>query len=146
VNTAIYSVRNMKEITDNISNELKATSKILSKHEIEWQRKFSLSFACLILFFIGAPLGAIIRKGGLGTPVIVSIIFFITYYIISITGEKFAREGVIPAWKGMWLSTIILLPVGIILTYKATTDSVIFDKETYLKSFRKLFGKKHLSE
>jgi lipopolysaccharide export system permease protein len=142
VNTAIYSVRNMKEITDNVTNELKSTSRVLSKHEIEWQRKFSLSFACLILFFIGAPLGAIIRKGGLGTPVIVSIIFFITYYIISITGEKFAREGVIPAWKGMWLSTIILLPVGIILTYKATTDSVIFDKETYLKNFRKFFGKK----
>jgi len=139
-NSAIYSARNMKEITDNASNEIKMISKILSKHEIEWQRKFSLSFACLILFFIGAPLGAIIRKGGLGTPVIVSIIFFITYYIISITGEKFAREGVIPAWKGMWLSTIVLLPVGILLTYTATTDSALFDKETYLKFSRKLFG------
>lgn len=140
-NSAIYSARNMKEITDNATNEVKMISKILSKHEIEWQRKFSLSLACLILFFIGAPLGAIIRKGGLGTPVIVSIIFFITYYIISITGEKFAREGVIPAWKGMWLSTIVLLPVGIILTYKATTDSVLFEKETYLKLFRRLFAK-----
>jgi lipopolysaccharide export system permease protein len=142
VNSATYSARNLKNITDDAAIDIQIRSKSLSKHEIEWQRKFTLSFACLILFFIGAPLGAIIRKGGLGTPVVVSIIFFLTYHVISISGEKFAREGVIPAWKGMWMSSIVLLPIGIILTYKATTDSSIFDRETYMKFFRRIFRKK----
>lgn len=110
------------------------------KHNIEWHRKFSLSFACLVLFFIGAPLGAIIKKGGLGMPVVVAVIFFIFYYVIMITGEKTAKEGVIPVYQGMWLSAFILLPLGIFLTSKATTDSVIFDTYTYRKFFANLLG------
>ena len=141
ISSATYAARNMKNTIDDSIQDMEIKSRSLSKHQIEWQRKFTLSFACLILFFIGAPLGAIIRKGGLGAPVVVSIIFFLIYHILSISGEKFAREGVIPAWKGMWLSSIVLLPIGIILTYKATTDSAIFDKETYVKFFRKLVGK-----
>ena len=141
VSTATYSVRNMKNMTDDMVQDMEIKSKSLAKHQIEWQRKFTLSFACLILFFIGAPLGAIIKKGGLGTPVVVSIIFFLIYHIISITGEKFAREGVILPWKGMWLSSIILLPIGIFLTYKATTDSGLFDKDTYTRYFNRLFKK-----
>ena len=141
ISTATYSVRNMKNMTDDMVQDMEIKSKSLAKHQIEWQRKFTLSFACLILFFIGAPLGAIIKKGGLGTPVVVSIIFFLIYHIISITGEKFAREGVILPWKGMWLSSIILLPIGIFLTYKATTDSGLFDKDTYTRYFNRLFKK-----
>ena len=141
VSTAIHSARNIKNLTEDTIEDLEIKSKNLAKHKIEWQRKFTLSIACLILFFIGAPLGAIIRKGGLGTPVVVSIVFFLIYHVISISGEKFAREGVIPPWKGMWLSSIILLPIGIFLTYKATTDSGIFDKDTYLKFFNKLVKK-----
>ncbi|MCK5171158.1 MAG: LptF/LptG family permease, partial [Bacteroidales bacterium] len=99
----------------------------------------SLSFACLVFFFIGAPFGVIIRKGGFGTPVVVSVLFFILYYIISITGEKFAREGVMPPYIGMWLSSFILMPLGIFLTYKATTDSVILNADTYLLFFKRLF-------
>ncbi len=133
---ALYSARNMKSITDDNLMDKEIKSKSLAKHKIEWQRKFTLSFACLILFFIGAPLGAIIRKGGLGMPIVVSIIFFVIYHVISISGEKFAREGVIPPWKGMWLSSVILLPIGIFLTYKATTDSALFDIESYKKLFR----------
>jgi lipopolysaccharide export system permease protein len=142
LSSAGYSARNIKSITDDIKNDIEIRSRSLSKHQIEWQRKFTLSFACLILFFIGAPLGAIIRKGGLGMPVVVSIIFFVIYHVISISGEKFAREGVIPPWKGMWLSSLILLPVGIFLTYKATTDSVLFDRESYKKFFQKLIYRK----
>ena len=111
----------------------------IRRHQIEWHRKFALSFACLVFFFIGAPFGAIIRKGGFGTPVVVSVLFFILYYMISIAGEKFAREGVIPAYIGMWLSSFILMPLGIFLTYKATTDSVILNSDTYLLFFKKIF-------
>ena len=116
--------------------------KTIARHEIEWHRKFTLSFACLILFFIGAPLGAIIKKGGLGMPVVVSVLFFIAFHILSITGEKFAREGVLPAYMGMWMASAILLPLGAVLTYKATSDSVLFDKAAYLKFFKKIIGRK----
>ncbi len=103
----------------------------IRKHEIELYRKFTLAFACLIFFFIGAPLGAIIRKGGLGAPVVISVILFIIYYIIDNTGYKMAREALWPCWAGMWLSSFILLPVGIFLTYKATTDSPLFNPEAW---------------
>lgn len=101
------------------------------RHSIELHRKFTLSFACLIFFFIGAPLGAIIRKGGLGMPVVVSVLLFIVYYIVDTFGVKMAREGIWPAWEGMWLSSMILLPIGIFLTYKAATDSKLFNNEAY---------------
>jgi lipopolysaccharide export system permease protein len=136
--SALFGARNVKSMADDANQDLQIKSKSLRKHRIEWHRKFTLSFACLILFFIGAPLGAIIRKGGLGMPVVVSILFFVTYHVISISGEKFAREGVIPPWRGMWTSSLILLPIGIFLTYKATTDSALFDKDAYVRFLRKL--------
>ena len=114
---------------------------LIRRHQIEWHRKFALSFACLVFFFIGAPFGAIVRKGGFGTPVVVSILFFILYYILSISGEKFAREGVLPPYIGMWISSFVLMPLGIFLTYKATTDSVILNTDTYFIFFKKLFGR-----
>lgn len=140
--SALYAARNIKSMTEDAKQDLSIKSKNLAKHNIEWNRKFTLSFACLILFFIGAPLGAIIRKGGLGMPVVVSILFFVTYHVISISGEKMAREGVIPAYKGMWLSSLVLLPIGIFLTYKATTDSALFDKDAYYRFFGRFFKKK----
>ncbi len=139
VETALNIARNGKAYTENIVKEIEGRQKLIARHEIEWHRKFTLSIACLLLFFIGAPLGAIIRKGGLGLPVIFSILIFITYHIITITGEKFAREGVTPPMNGMWISSIILLPLGIFLTYKATTDSTLFDREGYIKVFTILF-------
>lgn len=114
------------------------TALYVSRHEIEWHRKFTLSFACLIFFFIGAPLGAIIRKGGLGAPVVISVVMFIIYYIIDNTGYKMAREGLWTAFQGMWLSSSILLPVGIFLTYKAAVDAVLFNTEEYLKFMQKI--------
>lgn len=119
---------------DNFLNKVRK----IRRHEIEWHRKFTLSFACLVFFFIGAPLGAIIRRGGLGMPVVVSIIFFVIYYIVSISGEKFARESVMPAFEGMWLSSFLLLPVGVFLTYKATSDSAVLNIDTYLLFFKKI--------
>ncbi len=105
----------------------------LNRHSSEWHRKFALSFACLIFFFIGAPLGAIVRKGGFGFPVVISVLMFVVYYIIDLTGYKMAREGIWEAYQGMWLSTAILLPVGIFLTYKAAVDATLFNRELYIK-------------
>jgi len=117
---------------------LEDTDRYIRKHEIELYRKFTLAFACLIFFFIGAPLGAIIRKGGLGAPVVISVIMFIIYYIIDNTGYKMAREALWPCWAGMWLSSFILLPIGIFLTYKATTDSPLFNPEAWVIGWKKL--------
>jgi len=103
------------------------------KHEVELHRKFTLAFACLIFFFIGAPLGAIIRKGGMGAPVVISVVMFIIYYIIDNTGYKMAREALWPCWAGMWLSSFVLLPIGVFLTYKATHDSALFNPEAWIK-------------
>jgi lipopolysaccharide export system permease protein len=117
----------------------------LRKLKIEWHRKITLSLACLVLFLIGAPLGSIIRKGGLGTPLIFAIIFFMIFYFSSTTGEKFAKENTLSPFTGMWLATFILLPVGLFLTYKAMRDSRLFNKDSYNKTARfvgRFFGKK----
>jgi lipopolysaccharide export system permease protein len=124
---------------------LKDKEKNLRKHKIEWHRKITLSLACLVLFLIGAPLGSIIRKGGLGTPLVVAIIFFMIFYFTSTTGEKFAKENTLTPFAGMWLSTFILLPLGLFLTYKAMRDSRLFNMDSYNRAARflgRLFGKK----
>lgn len=110
----------------------------LRRYQIEIQRKFTLSFACFIFFFIGAPLGAIIRKGGLGMPTVISVLFFLVYYIISLSGEKFVRESIISPFQGMWISAVVLFPIGIFLTYKAATDAAIMNMETYSNFIRKI--------
>lgn len=114
----------------------------LRRHLTEWHKKFSLAFACLVFFFIGAPLGAIIRKGGLGMPVVISVLLFIIYYIIDNIGLKMASGGIWEAWQGMWLSTAILAPLGIFLTYKAVNDSVILNPDTYLNALKDLLGRR----
>lgn len=114
--------------------------KTIRRHSIELMKKFTLSIACIIFFFIGAPLGAIIRKGGLGAPLVISVILFIIYYIIDNSGYKLARDGRWEVWQGMWLSTAILLPLGIFLTYKAMNDSAVLNSDAYMNFFRRLFG------
>ena len=116
--------------------------RIMRRHEIELLKKFTLSVACLVFFFIGAPLGAIIRKGGLGTPLVISVLLFLFYYIIDNTGYKMARDGRWIVWCGIWLSTFILAPLGIYFTYKAMNDSAVFDADRYKAFFRKLIGRK----
>ncbi len=115
-------------------------TRLLRRHEIELHRKFTLSMACLIFLFIGAPLGAIIRKGGLGLPTVISTLLFILYYIISLTGEKFVRESILSAYQGMWLSSFILVIAGIFLTYQATNDSAILNVDTYINWIREKIG------
>ena len=122
------------------SQTMAEEQKLIRRHAIELQKKFTLSFACVIFFFIGAPLGAIIRKGGLGTPLVISVFLFIFYYIIDNMGYKFARDGKWEVWEGMWLSAAVLLPLGIFFTYKAVNDSAVFNKDAYLNFFRRFFG------
>ncbi len=114
--------------------------KVLRKHKIEWHRKIVLSMACLILFLIGAPLGSIIRKGGLGTPLIAAISFFMVFYFSTTVGEKFAKENSLTPFAGMWLAAFILVPIGVFLTYKAMRDSQLFNKEWYYR-MAKTFGR-----
>jgi lipopolysaccharide export system permease protein len=104
-----------------------------SMHGIEWHRKFTLSFACIVLFLIGAPLGSIIRKGGLGTPMVLAIIFFVVFFLLNNFGEKFAKSGEWTVYFGMWMSSAVLIPVGLFLTYKAMRDSQLFNQEFYYR-------------
>jgi len=136
---AMNYARSTKAYISATNSELSHKQQWIKRHEIEWHRKFTLSFACFILFFIGAPLGAIIRKGGLGMPVVTSVLFFVVYYVISISGEKSAKIGAWPSWLGMWISSMILFPLGIFLTYKAVNDSVILNVDTYIEVFKKFF-------
>ena len=117
------------------------------KHEVEWHQRITLALACLLFFFVGAPLGAIIRKGGLGMPTIISVGIFILYYIINTSGMKMARDGSINMVVGMWMSTFILTPAGAYLTFMANRDSVVFNLDAYLAFLRRLLGfrtKRHL--
>ncbi len=116
---------------------IKPRKELIIRHEIVWNQKFKLSLACFIFFFIGAPLGAIIRKGGLGLPVVISVLFFVIYHVISVTGEKAARTSEMSVISGVWLSTLVILPIGLFLTYKATTDAPLLDAESWRKYFQK---------
>lgn len=137
VNQSVQSVASSVRISaESLKNIMWEKERNLRKHQIEWHRKISLSLACLVLFLIGAPLGSIIRKGGLGTPLIFSIIFFMLFYFSSTTGEKFAKEDSMSPFAGMWLATFILLPIAFFLIYKAMHDSQLFNKEFYSKIFR----------
>ena len=142
IESALNTARSIKSYISGSYEEMDTRRFQIAKYEVEWHRKFTLSVACFVLFLIGAPLGAIIRKGGMGLPLVISILFFLMYHITSITGEKLAKEGSITTFKGMWLSTFFLLPIGIFLIYKATHDSMIFDTETYKSFFRRIFRRK----
>jgi len=135
----------IRTINEVAAGELVAKEKDLRLHRIEWHRKITLSIACLVLFMIGAPLGSIIRKGGLGTPLVFAIIFFMVFYFLSNMGEKFAKENAMDPVLGMWLATFLLVPIGLFLTYKALRDSQFLNKEFYFRfgrRLRKLFSKK----
>lgn len=131
------NIRQEYEFKSYVMDEDRTT---IRRHGIEMHKKFTLSFACLVFFFIGAPLGAIIRKGGIGTPLVISVFLFIFYYIIDNTGYKFARDGVMPVWEGIWLSSFVLLPLGVFLTYKAMRDSAVLNIDAYKNFFRRLRG------
>ena len=136
-----YALRQARDNKQSIDDQMRFIDREglkIRRHGMEIHRKFTLSFACLIFFFIGAPLGAIIRKGGLGLPTVISVLFFVVYYIVDTTGVKFAKEGVWLVYQGMWLSSAVLLPIGMFLTYKATTDSSIMNADAYIIFFQKI--------
>jgi lipopolysaccharide export system permease protein len=130
-------VENLRSSNDVLLVQYKEQKKVLRQHQIEWHRKISLSLACLVLFLIGAPLGSIIRKGGLGSPLVLSVVFFMIFYFLSNTGEKMAKEGTLEPAVGMWVSTFVLVPLGIFITSKALKDSQLFNKEYYYRTWQK---------
>jgi len=131
------NIRNAKDITYTSVMVHDAMESTYVNYKTAWHKKFTLSFAILVLFFIGAPLGAIVKKGGLGTPLVFAVLFFLFYYILTITGENMVESEVITAAWGSWLSSIILTPLGVFLTYKAANDSALFDREAYKRFFSK---------
>lgn len=135
---ALHSARTINEEITMYSQILQNDQEYINRHGIEWHQKFTLSVACFVLFLIGAPFGSIVRKGGLGLPLVASVIFFVLYYVINTICIKAIREVALPPY-GMWISTIAMLPLGIFLTLKATTDSSVFDKGTWRKMILKIF-------
>lgn len=138
VDAALSQIGNIKNNLNLQAEDSKNRRNSLLLHEIEWHRKFTLSVACLVLFLIGAPLGSIIRRGGLGTPLVFAVIFFVTFHLFNTFGEKFVKSDQASPFMGMWLSTFVLIPVGIFLTYKAMRDSQLFNQEFYYRAFKQL--------
>ncbi|MFI5138724.1 MAG: LptF/LptG family permease [Sphingobacteriales bacterium] len=136
---AASEARSVQDLIKNRSDRHAELKKNVQRADLEYQKKFTLSAACIALFLIGAPLGAIIRKGGLGLPVVVSVIFFLIYYIISTIGEKSVKDGDLSPLVGSWIAILIITPIGVFLSYKAGTDSAIFDIDIYKRWFIKLF-------
>ncbi|KAA9039157.1 YjgP/YjgQ family permease [Ginsengibacter hankyongi] len=135
----VSSIRSLLEVTGSVyDNQVDD----IIQHKIEWHKKLSLSIACMVLFFIGAPLGSIIRKGGLGLPLVVALIFFMIFYLLNIFGEKFTKDHLLVPTIGMWLPVIILTPVGFFLTYKAMHDSQLFNKEFYYRLIKNIKSRK----
>jgi lipopolysaccharide export system permease protein len=137
-NEALSHVSSAQSFVQIGSTDYLANEHLLRSNRVEWNRKFTLSIACIVLFMIGAPLGSIIRKGGLGSPLVFSVIFFVLFHLLDTFGEKFAKQGVTTTFTGMWLSTFILIPVGIFLISKAMSDSQLFNKEFYFRLFKQI--------
>ena len=135
---ALYAVGNAKNVIDVAAVDYNSKRDQIRQYKVEWHKKLSLSVACLVMFFIGAPLGSIIRKGGLGLPLVMALIFFLIFYLLNIFGEKFTKDDVMNPFFGMWLPVIILSPIGFFLTYKAMHDSQLFNKEFYYRFTKKL--------
>lgn len=135
---AISQIQSIRGNIGVLATDYQEKNKSLLLHEIEWHRKLTLSAACLVLFLIGAPLGSIIRKGGLGTPLVFAIIFFVVFHLFNTFGEKFVKSEQTSPFMGMWLSTFILIPIALFLIYKAMRDSQLFNQEFYYRSFKQL--------
>jgi lipopolysaccharide export system permease protein len=141
INLSRSASSNIEMSAINIRNE----QHTLTRYLIEWHKKIVVCFACVVLFFVGAPLGAIIKKGGLGLPVVVSVFFFLGYYILTEMFMQLAFEGAVAPWIAMWMPLVIFLPVSMFLTFKAARDSVIFDVSAYYRWIEKLFKKKDIA-
>ena len=140
IDYAINKVKSTKSILKSNSDDLKYRLSIINRHKIEWHRKFSLAFACIILFIIGSSFGSIIKKGGFGIPILISITLFILYHIINISGEKQIKEIGLNPVIGMWLANIVFSPISVYLLIKAIKDSTLFDFSYYKQSINKLIS------
>ena len=136
IDQAISYANSIKLSLEGPALEYASKRKELRLHLIEWHNKFSMSLAVLVLFLIGAPLGSIVRKGGIGTPVVFAVIFFVVFFLLNNFGRKFVKEDVMQPVSGMWLATTVLTPIGLFLIYKAMHDSQLFNKEFYYRFFR----------
>jgi lipopolysaccharide export system permease protein len=132
------NTRKSKDLLQRQMDELKARQKNLNRHKIEWHRKFFLAVVCIVLFFIGAPLGAIIRKGGLGIPTLIALGLFVVYQLLTMAGERMAKNQFIEPWLGMWISTVVLLPMSIWITRKAMNESALLEKSPISRWFTKI--------
>jgi len=140
LNDALTLARNGKSTIDYSTNEITELNKLIIRHTIEWHRKFILSIACIVMFFIGAPLGSIIRKGGFGVPIVVSVILYIGYHILSLSGEKAAKTFAWSPLEGMWIGIFIFIPLGFFFTYQASNDSKLFDKTLYTNTVKSILS------
>lgn len=140
IGAALTRVRNVKNYAQNAVNDVPKIEKSIAVHEIELHRKFSLAYACIMFLFIGAPMGAIVRKGGFGWPILIAIIFFVFFIMFNIMGEKSAKIMAITPFVGMWMPCMVLSPLGLFLTWKAMNDSKILNIDTYLGPIIKLFN------
>jgi lipopolysaccharide export system permease protein len=138
---ALSSARSGKHALMSNSIDYQSRLRWINRHNIELQRKYTIAVACVLLFFIGAPFGAIVRKGGLGMPVVISVVFFIIYYVITMTGEKYVKAGEVGYMQGMWFASIVLLPLGLVLTYQATNDRVVASPKLLFTPIKKLIAK-----
>lgn len=143
---AVTKISGVKSVAEFLSYDYQEQQKQLRLHKLERHRKFTLSFACVVLFLIGAPLGSIIRKGGLGLPLVISVFFFIVFHIMNTTGEKLVKEDAMQPIAGMWMSTAILIPIGLFLTWKAMKDSNLFNAEFYYRTMRRIGMSRWLKE
>jgi len=147
IEDAKQTIRNLTRIVSSTEEDIVKLNKRRARYNIQWHKKFSLAFSCILLFFVGAPLGAIIKKGGFGTPMIAAILLFILYFILQTVGEKLSREMVIEVWSGGWLSSFAFFPIAVFLTYKANSDSKLFDLDYYrnvVRRFKRIIGLKNV--
>lgn len=140
---ASNAVRDNISFLDRMMEDREAKRARIVRYDIEWHRKLMLSFACIVFFFIGAPLGAIVRKGGMGLPAVWAIVFFLIFHIISYSTEQLVKTGELAAWPGMWISTFVLLPIGAYLTWQAATDSPLLDADAWSRGWDKLRARIH---
>jgi lipopolysaccharide export system permease protein len=139
ITLARENTRKQFDMIQRQQDEMKGRNKVIIKHKIEWHRKFFLAVVCFVLFFIGAPLGAIIRKGGIGLPTLIALGLFIVYQLLTMIGERVAKNGFIEPWLGMWISTVVLLPMSLWITVRATKEAALLDRDMYVKLLNKLF-------
>jgi lipopolysaccharide export system permease protein len=140
LNQAISQTNSIFNDVDFYKQDLQNRERFISDYEVEWHRKFTYSFACILLFLIGAPLGALIRRGGLGMPVVMGVLIFVAYFATSLIGERTASTTDLLMWRGAWMSTIIFLPIGVFLMIKATSDAAFLDADVWRRKFLKMIG------